>query len=173
MSTLPQYENNQLGAVQTYTLKLQFDLTAGSGVNLATYMGATAPQLLVEGGTGSALATITQAAVDALLGSSSEVVVATAYGTSAMVDNDTYGVVLNCNGQIKEVLGIKGYVNIAGTAGVKLGHGTKTALTNAAFTGAQAYVTSAGNLALRLNYTNVSAAATAGQMLLELEVVLK
>jgi hypothetical protein len=173
MSTLPQLDNVALGNSQAYVLKLQFILTAGAGVNSAAYISqALTPQLLVEGGTGSALTTITQTAVDALLGTD-EVVVATAFGTSAMVDNDTYACVVKCNEQIKEVLGAVAYVNIAGTAGVKLGVGTKTALTDAAFTGVNVYVTPNGNLAIRVNYTNVSAAATAGQLFLELDVRIK
>lgn len=173
-TTLPQLDNVALGRSQgPYPIHLNFILTAGTGVNTAAFISPGAPpQLLVEGGTGSALTTITQAAVDALLGPS-QVVVATMYGTTAMVDNDTYGLVVLCNGQIKSVLGAKAFVNIAGTAGVKLGVGTSTALTNAAFTGIEVYVTPLGDLAIRVNYTNVSAAATAGQLFIELDVAIK
>lgn len=172
MGTVPNYLNDSLGRAQSYSLQLRFALTAGTGVNSASYVGPNAPQLLVEGGTGSALTTITQAAVDALIGSG-EIVVATALGTSAMVDNDTYAVVVNMDGQLKDVIGARAIVNIAGTAGVKAGVGTKTALTDAAFTGVNAYITPNGNLLLRLNYTNVSAAATAGHMFFDIDVVLK
>jgi len=171
-STVPAFENDSLGRAQSYVMQLRFALTAGTGVNTASYIGADAPQILVEGGTGSALTTITQAAVDALLGSG-QIVVATALGTSAMVDNDTYAIVVKTDGQIKDVKGAVAHVNIAGTAGVKLGVGTKTALTDAAFTGVNVYVTPAGDLLVRVNYTNVSAAATVGQLFVDIDVVLK
>jgi hypothetical protein len=54
-----------------------------------------------------------------------------------------------------------------------LGQGTNTALTNVAFTGIQVFKTSAGNLAGRITYTNVSAAATAGFLFLKIGVKTK
>ncbi len=148
-------------------------LTAGTGVNTPSIVGLDKPKMLMEGGTGSALTTITQPNIDALLGSTNEVLATTAFGTTAMVDNDTYAFVLDCGGQIAEVLGCQAMVSIAGAGGATLGAGTNTALTNAAFTGIQVFKTAQGNLAGRVNYTNVSAASTAGFLFLRIGVKTK
>jgi hypothetical protein len=158
---------------QKAVLTLPFTLTAGTGVNTAAYIGPDVPQLLIEGGTGSALTTITQDAVDELLGSTDEIVVSTAFGTTAMVDNNTYAFVLNCDGQIDRVDLVEVTVNIAGTIGQSIGVGTTTALTNATFTLTQVYVSELGNIAGRITYTNISAAATAGHVVFKLHAVLK
>ena len=156
------------------TIELAFALTAGTGVNSASlHRPVKSAPLLVEGGTGSALTTITQAAVNTLLGNTNDVVVGTAFGTTAMVDNDTYAFVLDMGGQATDVGGITVSVDIGGTAGSASGLGTKTALTNAAFTGANVCVSPAGNLYGRLNYTNISAAASAGSMIWRISVYLK
>ena len=152
---------------------LPFKLTAGTGVNTPSVVGLDKPKLLVEGGTGSALTTITQAAIDSLLGSTNEVLATTAFGTSAMVDNDTYAFVLDCGGQIAEVMGAIAMVSIAGAGGLTLGQGTNTALPNSAFTGVQVFKTALGNLAGRVTYTNVSAAATAGFLFFKIAVKTK
>lgn len=152
------------------TLELVFSLTAAAGVNFATYIGPALPRILIEGGTGSALTTITQASVDALLGSTNEVLVTTAFGTTAMVDNDTYAFVLDCGGQVKAGYYVSTTVDIAGTIGSQDSVTTTTALTNATFTETQIYVTSNGNLAGRITYTNVSAAATAGYLIFRIRV---
>lgn len=154
-------------------LELVFSLTAATGVNFATYIGPAIPRILIEGGTGSALTTITQTTVDALLGSTNEVIVATAFGTTAMVDNDTYAFVLDCGGQVKSGYYVATTVDIAGTIGSQDSVTTTTALTNATFTGTQVYVTSNGNLAGRITYTNVAAAATAGYLIFRIRIKCK
>lgn len=158
-------------------LHLAFALTADAGVNKAALINVqniAQTDILVEGGTGAALIAITQSTVDTLLGSVNEIIVTTAYGTTAMVDNDTYALVVNMNRQVKNVGDVKVHVAIAGaTAPAILGIGTKTALTNAAFTGANVFVTSLGNLGCRVNFTNASAAATAGLMFWEIPLYLK
>lgn len=154
-------------------LELAFSLTAGTGVNSAAYIGPGQPRILIEGGTGSALTTITQASVDALLGSTNEVIVATAFGTTAMVDNDTYAFVLDCSGQFKSGHYVETLVDIAGTIGFQDSVVTTTALTNTTFTGTQIYLTANGNLAGRITYTNVSAAATAGYLVFQIRLKCK
>lgn len=157
-------------------LKLDFTLTAGAGVNVAALLGVQSiaqTDILVEGGTGSALTAITQSTVDTLLGSTNEIIVTTAYGTTAMVDNDTYALVINMSNCVRAVSSGRVSVSIAGAGAVAIGAGTKTALTNAAFTGVNVYVTSLGNLGCRVNYTNISAAATAGFMFWEIPIYLK
>lgn len=175
MPTLvPLLENDPLNrSQQRCLLTLPFTLTAGSGVNSAAYIGPDVPQLLIEGGTGSALTTITQTAVNNLLNSTNEIVVATAFGTTAMVDNNTYAFVLNCDGQIDRVELVEVTVNIAGTIGHSIGVGTKTALTDTTFTLTQVYVSPEGNIAGRITYTAVSAAATAGHLIFKIYAVLK
>jgi len=182
MTTTPFLANELLDSSQYDRLiTLPFTLTAGSGVNTAAWTPLVyTPQMLVEGGTGSALTTITQTAVDALLrdqtgaATVNDVVVSAMFGTTAMVDNDTYAFVLNCDGQLKRV---GGYVftrlNIAGTADGQDSTAGTTALTNVAFTGTQVYITPAGNLAGRVTYTNISAEATAGYLIFQIPVWLK
>ncbi len=159
------WEPSLSASQDTVTIDLPFALATASGVNAASYIGQNKPRILVSGGSGSALVEITQATVDALLGSTNEILVTTAFGTTAMVDNNTYAWVLDCGGQIAEALEVEVLVNIGGTLGTSMGIGTTTALTNSTFTLSQVYVTALGNLAGRITYTNVSAAATAGNML--------
>lgn len=154
-------------------LELVFSLTAAAGVNFATYVGPAVPRILIEGGTGSALTTITQSTVDALLGSTNEVIVATAFGTTAMVDNDTYAFVLDCGGQVKSAHYVTSTVDIAGTIGSQDNVATTTALPNSAFTGTQIYLTANGNLAGRITYTNVAAAATVGYLVFRIRIKCK
>lgn len=175
MPTLvPLLENDPLNrSQQKCILTLPFTLTAGSGVNSAAYIGPDVPQLLIEGGTGSALTTITQTAVNNLLGSTNEIVVSAAFGTTAMADNNTYAFVLNCDGQIDRVDLVEVTVNIAGTIGQSIGVGTRTALTDTSFSLTQVYVSDLGNIAGRITYTNISAALTAGHVVFKLHAVLK
>lgn len=154
-------------------LELVFSLTPATGVNFATYVGPAAPRALIEGGTGSALTTITQATVDALLGSTNEVIVATAFGTTAMIDNDTYAWVLDCGGQVRSAYYVTTTIDIAGTIASQDNVATTTPFTNTAFTGTQVYVTANGNLAGRVDFTNVSAAATAGYLVLRIRIKCK
>ena len=166
--------NEKLANADRSLIVLPFTLTAGSGVNTAAYLEAGyKPDLIIEGGTGSALTAITQTTVDALLGSTNEIVVATALGTTGMVDNDTYACVVNCNGQVQEVGLIECTLDIAGTLTHYVAAGTKTAFTNATFTGIQCYVTALGNILIRLTATNCSAAATAGHLIVKLYAKMK
>ncbi len=151
---------------------LPFILTNGAVQNTAAFLGRSSPRILVEGGS-AGVTDITQAAVDALLGSTNEVIVATAFGSTAMAADNTYCWVLDCSGQIAEVLDVKVLVNVAGTVGKSMGIGTTTALTDAGFTLSQVYLTSAGNLAGRITYTDIDAMATDGAMYWHIQARIK
>lgn len=183
MASTPFFNNELLEASQAdRTIQLAFQLTAGAGVNTGSFIPSQQqPQYIVEGGTGSALTSITQANVDALLrfqngdATVNDVVVSAMFGTTAMVDNDTYAFVLNCDGQIDRAVLSRVVTNldIAGTVSSNNSKMGTTALTNIAFTGTQIYVTPAGNLAGRVTFTNISAAATAGWLVFTIPVWLK
>lgn len=151
------------------TLTLPFVLTAGV---MSLHRPAKGAKMLIEGGTGAALVTITQAAVDNLL-AVNDVVVATAFGTTAMVLNNTVAFVIDCGGQIRDVGATAVSLEIAGVSSSALGLGTLTALTNAVFTAVQVYVTPAGNLAGRATMTGVSAVGSSGSMTLRIDAFLK
>jgi hypothetical protein len=97
------------------------------------------------------------------------------FGTTAMVDNDTYAFVLNCDGQIDRAVLSRVVTNldIAGTVSSQNSKTGTTALTNIAFTGTQIYLTPAGNIAGRVTFTNISAAATVGWLVFTIPVWLK
>lgn len=161
-------------AVPAYPVPVQYVLTAGTGVNVATLR---APQLslshAVGMGTGSALASLTQTLCDQAMGEVGGIVATTVFGTTAMVDNDTAGGVIGLNGQVAELGVCSVTCNIAGTLTVFVATPTRTALTNAPFTGLQVYISPAGNIAWRLTLTNISAAATAGHILLNFPLFIK
>lgn len=159
---------------QTEPIWLKFSLTAGSGTCVAASLNASnAPLMIVEGGQGSTMVNLIQANVDALLGSTNEVLAATAFGSTAMVDNNTFGGVVDCGGQLSFVDSVVAFVDIAGTSGVECGKGTTTAFANSTFTGCNVFVTTNGNLAFRITYTNVSAAATAGYLFIQMQAKFK
>lgn len=157
-----------------YVLLLQYVLTAGSGVNTAALV---APQLIISqavgGGTGSAIASLSQTLVDQAMGEVGGVVATTLFGTTAMVDNDTYGGAFGTEGQIRAFGVCTATLNIAGTISQFQVQATTAALPNSVFAGVQVYVSPGGNVAWRLTATNASAAATAGFLTLALPAFLK
>jgi hypothetical protein len=168
-------ESSLASSQQTERVSLQFAIVATTGCALFTWNGNTpTPRLLAEGGKGSAMTILTQAAIDALLGSTNEIISATAFDTTNMADNNSMAVVLDCKGQVAHVAGVQAFVNIAGTCGVKNGNGTKTVPpATTAPVGITAYVTALGNICLRMTYTNVSAAASAGHVCITMDVKFK
>ena len=167
-------ESSLASSQQTERVSLQFAIVALTGTALFTWNGNTpSPRLLAEGGSGSAMAILTQTAIDSLLSSTNEIISATALGTTAMADNNSVAVVIDCKGQVAHVAGVQAFVNIAGTCGVKNGNGTKTTPTNAAPVGISAYVTANGNILLRMTYTNVSAEASVGHLCITMDVKFK
>jgi len=154
-------------------LRLPFILTAGTGVNTARYCEIEQPGFLIEGGTGAALTAITQASVNELLGNVGDVNVAATFGTTAMVDNNTYGFVVACSGIFRSLPFCEVNLEIAGVVTTQLSVPTKTPLTNVSFTGTQIFLTPAGNIAGRVQLTNISAAATVGYIFIKLSAELK
>lgn len=160
---VPVLNNDSLARSQNeITINLGWTLaTAGSGQNVPTFIGTDVPQLLVIPGGSTAP---TQAVVDSLLGVANDVIVATAFGTTAMVADNTYGFILACSGQIAEVNDVQAFLNIGGTVSVSVGVGTKTALPNTVFTLTEVYVTPAGNIAGRITATGISLRTNAGSL---------
>lgn len=169
---VPVLNNDPLARSQNkISLKIAFTLaTAGSGQNVPTLVGSDSPQYIVIPG-GSTLPT--QATVDALLGVPNDVIVATAFGSTAMVANNTYGLILNCGGQLAEIDECTANLNIGGTVSGSVGVGTTTALTNASFTLLQVYLTPAGNLAARIAATGLSLNTNAGSLFFSFTVKTK
>lgn len=166
----PLIPNPQLSQSQDLIeIRLPYNLVAGGSVNSAVYVTAdNQPSTLIEGGTGLALVNITQASVDALLGVANDVIVANAFGTTAMAAANTYGFVIACSGSIRRAQFAFHMVNIAGVVTNLLAVPSTVPLTNVAFTGAQVVVTPAGNLVGRIQLTNVSAPATVGNIFLRI-----
>jgi hypothetical protein len=165
---LPVFNNDPLARSQDkYPLYITFTLaTAGSGQNVPTIVGLDSqPQFLVTAG-GSVAPT--QAQVDALLGVPNDLIAANFYGSTAMVPDNTYAFVLACSGQIDDLQSVRVFLNIGGTVSLSLGVGTKSAPTNTAFTLTQAFLTPAGNIAVRTTATGVSLRTNAGQISYEL-----
>lgn len=165
---LPVFDNDPLARSQDkYPLYLSFSLaTAGSGQNVPSLVSpANSPAYLITAGGSTAP---TQAEVDALLGVPNDLIAANFYGATALVADNTYALVLACSGQIDELGLAKVFMNIGGTVSLSLGLGTKTAPTNTAFTLTQAFLTPAGNLAIRVTATGVSLRTNAGSISFEL-----
>jgi hypothetical protein len=141
--------------------------TAGSGQNVPTLIGVDTPQIITIPD-GSTLPS--QATVDALLGTPNDIIVATAFGATAMVADNTYGFILACSGQIAELGAVQAFLNIGGTVSLSVGVGTTTALTNAAFTLTQAYLSPAGNLAVRITATGISLRTNAGSLVFRIAI---
>lgn len=92
---------SQLAASQPHTLTLAFVVTSGAVTQLLT--SSKLPIIF-----GTAAGDFTQAAVNALLGSSGtdEIDTSVAFGSTAM-GVDAFGFVLDCDGQIKDVIGLE------------------------------------------------------------------
>lgn len=176
-TTVPCLYNDSLARAQKHAvIRLPFAIATGAIVAAVTYVGDRVPQILVEPGIGAGTLTVlTQANIDALLGSSSEVVASTAFGATAMVSGTTLGWVLDCGGQIAAVDAVKawGTITAGGSATTQLGKGTTTALTNAAVTNPQVYVTASGNLAGRVTMANLVSGTSVGYCVFEINAILK
>jgi hypothetical protein len=171
-ATNPAFQNTNLAyACGRYVdLVLPFSIAAG----VPSYAGTEKPDILVEKGLAGSQVILAQAAINTLLGSTNEVVEAGIFGTTAMAANDTLGFVLDCDGQIDRIDHVEAMVDIS-TAGAipGLGFGTKTALTDAAFTNPEVFVSASGNIAGRILYTNITATGTAGRLVLKCRALLK
>lgn len=175
--TVPVLTEPNLGRSQRHVrLKLPFTVATGASVATIAYLGTgNTPNLLVEGGLAGSQAILTQAKIDSLLGSTNEVVASIAFGATAMAADNTVGFVLDCGGQIDsvELVRVEGITSAGGAAAGRIGVGTKTALTNAAITNPQVFVTASGNLAARANLTGISATGAVGYCVFEIDAILK
>lgn len=92
---------SQLAASQPHTLTLAFVVTSGVVTQLLT---KNLPPIIF----GTTAGAFTQAAVNALLGSSGtdEIDTSVAFGSTAM-GVDAFGFVLDCDGQIENVIGLE------------------------------------------------------------------
>jgi len=139
-------------------------ITAGTPSILATER----PKMIIEKGLAGSQVLLTQTAVDDLLGVANDVDVATAFGSTAMVANDTFGFVIACDGQIESIDIARGDVD--GTSALVE---DVTSLPDSAFTGLELLVTPAGNLVGRYQKTNITAGATNTLGLIEMYLRLK
>ena len=150
-------------------LTLPFTLTAG----VPAFEGAEQPDILVEKGLAGSQVILAQAKINTLLGSTNEVVTATAFESTSMAANDTFGFVLDCDGQIEKINSIEAYVDITTSGAIPgIGFGS-TALASGSFTDPEAMVTASGNVAGRVKYTNITATGTSGRAMVKLHCILK
>lgn len=170
-STNPAFKNDALAYACGRHVVITLPLSIAAGV--PSYEGVEKPAIIVEKGLAGSQVLLAQAKIDALLGSTNEVVTATAFEATAMAADNTLGFVLDCDGQIARVDTVECFVDIAATGAVPgIGFGS-TALATGAFTNPEAMVTASGNIAGRILFTDVSATGSAGRALLKLHCLLK
>jgi len=168
----------ELANSQQAMIELNFKIASGVCTAVSGRLGYL-PQALVEATVGTAaVAILTQAKIDALLGSTNEVIAATAFGTTALEDNKTLGIVLDCGGQVSHVVSAvaQGFCPTAiyyTSYGTAAGWNSDAAITDAAIAGFQVYVTSAGNIAMLLNHTDLSKSTSSGHLTIKLNLKLK
>jgi len=169
--TNPVLKNSALGYAvnREVVLTLPFTLTAG----VPAFEGVEQPAIIVEKGLAGSQVLLAQAKINTLLGSTNEVVTATAFESTAMAANDTFGFVLACDGQIEKINSIEAYVDMTTSGAIPgIGFGS-TALASGSFTNPEAMVTASGNIAGRVLYTNITATGTTGRALVKLHCILK
>ena len=150
-------------------LTLPFTLTAG----VPSFEGVEQPAIIVEKGLAGSQVLLAQAKINALLGSTNEVVTATAFESTSMAANDTFGFVLACDGQIEKINTVEAYVDITTSGAIPgIGFGS-TALATGSFTNPEAMTTIHGNIAGRILYTNITATGTSGRAMVKLHCILK
>ncbi len=170
--TNPVLKNSDLsyavGRHEVITIPIKF--TAG----VPSFIGTEVPDMLIEKGLAGSQAILTQAKIDAMLGSTNEVVASGTFGTTAMAADNTFGFVLNCSGQIDRVDLVDAVVDLSSTGAIPgLGQGTTTALTDAGFTNPECFVSASGNIAVRCLYTNIVATGTTAIGFVKLHCLLK
>jgi hypothetical protein len=159
------------------TIKLIFSITDHADNAAFAWAGNNLPpQHLVAGATVTTGGTsITQAEINALLGSTDEFEIAKIFGTTAMVADNAMGFVLNCKGQVKNVSSVRATVSLVDGTCVSLnGIGTTSELADADFTAtpAEVEVSPEGNIAGRLYLTNLSLATSGpGFVTIEMDAI--
>lgn len=138
---------SQLASSQPHTLILAFTITAGVPTQLLT--SGKLPAIF-----GVAAGDFTQAAVNALLGSAGtdEIDTSVAFGSTAM-GVDAFGFVLDCDGQVEDVLGLESTLYAVEQDNFV---GKVTSLPDTLTEGL--FITPAGNLAGRVIPTGLDAA---------------
>jgi hypothetical protein len=170
-STNPAFKNDALAYACGRSVVITLPITIAAGV--PTFEGVEKPNIIVEKGLAGSQVLLAQAAINTLLGSTNEVVTATAFEATAMAANDTFGYVLDCDGQIDRVNSIEAYVDMTTSGAIPgIGYGS-TALATGSFTNPEAMVTASGNIAGRVLYTNICATGTSGRAIVKLHCLLK
>lgn len=170
-STNPVFKNSALGYATNRNVVITLPFAIAAGV--PSFEGVEKPAILVEKGLAGSQVILAQAAINTLLGSTNEVVTATAFESTAMAANDTFGFVLACDGQIEKINSIEAYVDMTTSGAIPgIGFGS-TALASGAFTNPEAMVTASGNVAGRVLYTNITATGTSGRAMVKLHCILK
>jgi hypothetical protein len=169
--TNPAFANSNLAYSVGRQVELVFPFTITAGV--PAYAGVEKPDILVEKGLAGSQVILAQTAINTLLGSTNEVVTATAFEATAMAADNTLGFVLDCDGQIDRIDHIEALVDIGAPGAVPgLGFGATT-LASGAFTNPEMMVTASGNIAGRVLYTNLTATGTAGRLVVKCRALLK
>lgn len=162
MPTARQYKSAELQKHQFE--ELRFVIKLASGVPSLSPASNASPIIL---GTATNTAPLTQAGIDAFLGSSSEVVAATAFGSTAM-GTDSLGFVINLNGQAAECISVEGTLYDSTVIG-KGAVASTSALTDALSTAVAA--TSSGNVYGRVVASGLDASSS--MLMLRVQVRLK
>jgi hypothetical protein len=169
--TNPALKNSNLAYACGRQVEFVLPLSIAAGV--PSYAGNEKPDIIVEKGLAGSQVLLAQAKIDALLGSTNEVVEGTAFEATAMAADNTLGFVLDCDGQIDRVDHIEALVDIGAPGAVPgLGFGS-TALASGAFTNPEIMVTASGNIAGRVLYTNLTASGTSGRAVIKFRALLK
>ena len=153
--------NDALARHQKQSIELIYNVTGAKAGKFAQLP----PQALLAY---DAATTITQAAINALLGSTLEFDAAD-FGTTAQ-GTDAIGIVLNCGGQIAKVHGIEIMALAGSTQSQQVG--LVAAMADTLPTIARVELSALGNLALQAVVTDLDA-ATVGQVVIKLHVELK
>lgn len=157
-----------LGGYVIPRVKVDLGIVITSGV--PEIIGDHRPHILIEKGLAGSQVILTQDNIDELLGTEQEVTASLAFGSTAMVADDTFGLVLDCGQQVESVEMARGYRSGASLLSLVE---ASTSLPDSAFTGLEVLVTGAGNLVVRYQETNITAAATNELFLLELYLRMK
>jgi hypothetical protein len=148
--------------------RIKLDLCIKITAGVPTIIGSEDPKILIEKGLAGSQVLLTQDNIDDLLGVEDDVDADVAFGSTAMVADDTFGFVLACEGQVESIDVLRGDVDgtIALVEGV-------SSLPDSTFTGLEVLLTPGGNLAGRFQKTNISAAATNTLGVIEIYLRLK
>lgn len=165
-------KNSGLATAAAKRVEIILPLSIAAGV--PSYEGTEVPEFIVEKGLAGSQVKLAQAKIDALLGSTNEVLEAGIFGTTAMAADNTLGFVLDCDGQIEKVEHVSVLVDMTTTGAIPgLGFGTKTALADASFTNPEVFVSANGNIAGRFLYADITKSTTTARAVIRMIAVLK